>query len=315
MGSGPEGYQQGAFPAPFAEWNGRYRDTVRRYWRGVGGVSELATRVSGSSDLFAPARAPQASINFVACHDGFTLLDLVSYSRKHNLANGEGNRDGADWNESSNWGTEGPSADTEVLALRAQVARNLLATLVLSLGVPMLGHGDELGRTQQGNNNAWCQDTGLSWMPWTASPFSVAMLGFTHRVLSFRRRYEVFVGHSFSRSLPRPRPSRTGSKPTALQCARPHGRTNTYRRWPSYCRRAFGPRGATSIPGEVLLALNGGGEATTFVLPSGTWRLMLDTERPDAEEDSVAGVVGRGPHAAPAGARGRAVTTWRCRAP
>ena len=294
---GPEGYRQGAFPAPFAEWNGRYRDTVRRFWRGVGGVSELATRVSGSSDLFAPARAPQASINFVACHDGFTLLDLVSYARKHNLANGEGNRDGADWNESSNWGTESPTADTEVLALRAQVARNLLATLVLSLGVPMLGHGDELGRTQQGNNNAWCQDSGLSWMPWTASPFSEAMLNFTRRVLSLRRRYEVVHRAEFLPEPPAPE--------TAAHWLEADGSPMRDAAWKDEHRQALAvvlqtgvrdPDGARSIPGEVFLALNGGGEATTFVLPSGTWRLMLDTERPGAEEDSVAGAVRAGPH-------------------
>ena len=156
---GPAGYQQGGFPPPFAEWNGRFRDTVRRFWRGVGGVNDVATRLSGSSDLFPPPRAPQSSVNFIACHDGFTLQDLVSYERKHNLANGERNRDGADWNESRNWGIEGPTADAQVLELRARAMRSMMATLVLSLGVPMLNQGDELGRTQQGNNNPWNQDS------------------------------------------------------------------------------------------------------------------------------------------------------------
>ena len=186
---GPNGYQQGGFPQPFAEWNGRFRDTVRRFWRGVGGVNDLATRLSGSSALFPPPRAPQSSVNFTA-HDGFTLQDLVSYERKHNLVNGERNRDGADWNESRNWGVEGPTADPQILELRARVMRGMMATLVLSLGVPMLNQGDEVGRTQQGNNNPWNQDTASSWLSWISSPASERMLAFTRRLLALRRRYQ-----------------------------------------------------------------------------------------------------------------------------
>jgi glycogen operon protein len=162
----PGGYQLGAFPAAYGEWNGRYRDVVRRFWRGEGGVAELATRLSGSADVFG-ARRPEASINFVTAHDGFTLADLVAYADKHNHANGEGNRDGESENFSANGGVEGPTDDPAIRAARARQRRNFLATLMLSLGVPMVSGGDEFGRTQQGNNNAYCHDSPLSWTPWT----------------------------------------------------------------------------------------------------------------------------------------------------
>ncbi len=164
---GHGGYQVGQFPVRWAEWNGLYRDTVRDFWRGRASVADLATRVAGSSDLYADdGRKPFASVNFVTAHDGFTLADLVSYDQKHNEANGEDNRDGTDDNRSWNCGVEGPTDDPEVLALRSRQRRNLLATLFLSQGVPMLLGGDELGRTQHGNNNAYCQDNELSWFRW-----------------------------------------------------------------------------------------------------------------------------------------------------
>ena len=157
---GPGGYQVGNFPVLWTEWNGKYRDSVRRFWKGDGGtVSEFATRLAGSSDLYQDdGRQPYASINFVTCHDGFTLHDLVSYNDKHNEANGEDNRDGADDNNSWNCGVEGPTDDPAIIALRERQKRNLLATLLLSQGVPMICGGDELGHTQNGNNNAYCQD-------------------------------------------------------------------------------------------------------------------------------------------------------------
>src|SRR4051795_908641 len=165
---GPGGYQVGNFPPLWTEWNGKYRDSVRQFWRGeAGSVSELATRLSGSNDLYAHSgRQPYASINFVTAHDGFTLHDLVSYDTKHNEANGEDNRDGENNNLSWNCGVEGPTDDPEIRALRERQKRNFLATMLLSQGVPMISHGDEIGRTQQGNNNAYCQDNELSWIDW-----------------------------------------------------------------------------------------------------------------------------------------------------
>jgi isoamylase len=166
---GPGGYQLGAFPAPWSEWNGRYRDAARETWRGRSTRPELARRLAGSSDIFAPPRSPVASLNFVTSHDGFTLADVVSYDTKHNDANGEGNRDGDNANHSWNGGAEGPSTDPAVLLGRRSRRRSMLATLLLSAGVPMLRGGDELGGTQQGNNNAYCQDNEISWLDWSGA--------------------------------------------------------------------------------------------------------------------------------------------------
>ena len=287
---GPGGYQQGAFPQPFAEWNGRFRDSVRRFWRGVGGVSELATRLSGSSDLFPPPRAPQSGVNLIACHDGFTLHDLVSYERKHNLANGERNRDGADWNESRNWGIEGPTADTQVLELRQRVMRSMMATLALSLGVPMLNQGDEVGHTQHGNNNPWNQDTALSWLPWISSPASERMLAFTRQVLALRRRYQVFRRLEFL-----PDHESAGAVAHWLHLT---GAIMTEACWNDRGRHALAvllqtaKDGSTDANGvRLLLALNGGSLPVQQQLPEGRWRLVLDTNRPGVEGESVAGAV------------------------
>jgi isoamylase len=188
---GEGGYQVGNFPVLWAEWNGIYRDVVRGYWRGDGGlVDHLAFRLTGSSDLYERSgRRPYASINFVTAHDGFTLADLVSYNEKHNEANGEDNRDGTDDNLSWNFGVEGPTDDDEIMALRARQQRNFLATLLLSQGVPMLQAGDELGRTQGGNNNAYCQDNEISWLDWNLDERREALLEFTRRVI------QIFHGH------------------------------------------------------------------------------------------------------------------------
>ena len=287
---GPAGYQQGGFPQPFAEWNGRFRDTVRQFWRGVGGVNDLATRLSGSSDLFPPPRAPQSSVNFIACHDGFTLHDLVSYERKHNLANGERNRDGADWNESRNWGIEGPTADAQVLELRTRAMRSLMATLVLSLGVPMLNQGDEVGRTQQGNNNPWNQDNASSWLPWISSPASELMLSFTRRLLALRRRYRVFRRLEFL-----PEHESTGAVAHWLDRS---AAVMTEACWNDRGRNALAVLLQTGVEGardgddvRLLLALNGGALGAQQQLPEGAWRLVLDTTHPGSEGDSMAGAV------------------------
>jgi isoamylase len=196
---GDGGYQVGNFPPLWTEWNGKYRDTVRDYWRGEAHtLGEFASRITGSSDLYAHSgRKPIASINFITAHDGFTLRDLVSYNEKHNEANLEDNRDGESHNRSWNCGVEGPTEDPGVNALRARQQRNLLTTLILSQGVPMLAHGDELGRTQQGNNNVYCQDNELSWMDWELDKEQESLLGFTRRLIAIRRSQPVFQRRRF----------------------------------------------------------------------------------------------------------------------
>src|SRR4051795_8383216 len=190
---GEGGYQVGNFPSKWTEWNGKYRDAVRRFWRGDGGVvSELATRLSGSSDLYEQSgRRPYASINFITAHDGFTLADLVSYNQKHNDANGEFNSDGENHNLSWNCGIEGPTDDRRVLEVRARQRRNLMTTLLLSVGVPMISGGDELCRTQGGNNNAYCQDNEISWVDWTADDAIERLLRFVKKLTGLRHKYPV----------------------------------------------------------------------------------------------------------------------------
>jgi len=188
---GPAGYQLGRFPTGWAEWNDRFRDNVRSFWRGDrGSVRALAARIEGSADVFDPGQRPprESSLNFVTCHDGFTLQDLVSYEHKHNLANGEGNRDGHNHNLSSNWGVEGPTDSLAILGEREKVKRSLLATLAFSRGVPMLSHGDELGRTQLGNNNAYCQDNELTWIDWDLDDTKLRFLEFVRQVFTLRRQ-------------------------------------------------------------------------------------------------------------------------------
>jgi len=193
-----DSYDLGQFPVLWHEWNGRYRDSMRDFWRSqqTGGIAEFATRFAGSSDLYGPGRrTPSASVNLITVHDGFTLRDLVSYDTKHNQANGESNRDGTNDNRSWNCGAEGPTPDPEVLALRARQSRAMLTTLLLSFGVPMLLGGDELGRTQGGNNNAYCQDNEISWFDWSA--VDPGLLSFTAALVAFRRSHPVFRRHRF----------------------------------------------------------------------------------------------------------------------
>ncbi|MGH7064352.1 MAG: glycogen debranching protein GlgX, partial [Stellaceae bacterium] len=199
---GPYGYQLGNFPPGWAEWNGQYRDTVRRYWKGDEGVvADLASRIAGSSDIFGSrGRRAWASINFITAHDGFTLQDLVGYNDKHNEANGEDNRDGSDNNLSWNCGAEGPSDEPEIVSLRDRQKRNLLATLLLSLGVPMLLAGDEIGRSQNGNNNAYCQDNEISWIDWQSiRPEDQNLRRFVAFLVHLRRAHRVFSRPRFLR--------------------------------------------------------------------------------------------------------------------
>ena len=195
---GPGGYQVGEFPPGWAEWNDKYRDTVRDYWRGELTVGALAQRLYGSADIFdRHGRRPQASVNFVTCHDGFTLNDLVSYNERHNEANGEENRDGHADNRSWNCGAEGQTDDEAVNALRKQQMRNFLATLLLSQGTPMLAAGDEFARTQQGNNNAYCQDNEISWVDWTLAETNIAQVRFVQSLTALRRRYPILRRNRF----------------------------------------------------------------------------------------------------------------------
>jgi glycogen operon protein len=194
---GQGGYQVGNFPPLWSEWNGKYRDTVRDFWRGQSAtLPEFASRLTGSSDLYeASGRRPVASVNFVTAHDGFTLADLVAYNNKHNEANGEENRDGSDDNRSWNCGAEGPTDDPAILALRARQQRNFLTTLLLSQGIPMLLHGDEFGRTQRGNNNVYCQDNEISWLDWGHQQEGLAE--FTAWLVRLRREHPVFRRRRF----------------------------------------------------------------------------------------------------------------------
>ena len=201
---GEGGYQVGNFPVGWAEWNDRYRNTVRSYWKGDAGVvGDLAYRITGSSDLYAHSgRRPYASVNFITAHDGFTLQDLVSYNEKHNEANGEDNRDGNNDNRSWNCGVEGPTDDPNIQALRAKQKRNLLATLLLSQGVPMLYAGDAIGHTQMGNNNAYCQDNPISWLNWNLQPQDRDLLAFVQRMINLRKRHPVFRRKRFFQGRP-----------------------------------------------------------------------------------------------------------------
>jgi isoamylase len=289
---GPGGYQVGNFPTGWAEWNGRYRDTLRRFWRGdPGQLAELGYRLSGSSDLYSRGgRNPYAGINFVTCHDGFTLEDLVSYSQKHNEANGEEGRDGADENYSSNWGVEGPSEAVNIVRTRARMKRNFMASLAFSQGVPMILHGDELGRTQSGNNNAYCQDNEVSWVDWELDELDRAFLDFTCQVFAVRAQNPVLRRRSFFRGGP---VSEDGLKDVTW--LRPDGEEMTEADWRDPENRVLGmlihgeatdemdERGRP-IKGETLLLLvNASNRARYFTLPQmdepGVWIDLSNTSR------------------------------------
>jgi isoamylase len=284
---GPGGYQVGNFPVLWAEWNGPYRDTMRDFWRRSGNLGAFASRFTGSSDLYQrDGREPFASINFGTAHDGFTLRDLVSYNEKHNEANGEGNRDGTDDNRSWNMGVEGDTDDAEVNAARARQQRNFLATLLLSQGVPMLLGGDELGRTQHGNNNAWCQDNEISWFDWdNADPASSE---FVRTLIAFRREHPVFRRATFLSGT-----ETRGSGLPDVWWFRPDGRRMTQRDWqqlPGCTLGVFlngdeipsrGPHGEEIADDSFLLLFNASAEPVTFTLPTrrfgARWELVLAT--------------------------------------
>jgi glycogen operon protein len=296
---GQGGYQVGNFPVLWTEWNGKYRDSVRRFWRGDGGtVSELATRLAGSNDLYAHnGRQPYASINFITAHDGFTLNDLVSYNEKHNEANLEENRDGENHNASWNCGVEGETEDPEIRALRERQKRNFLATLMLSQGVPMISHGDEVGRTQKGNNNAYCQDNEISWIDWNLDPEKRTLLNFTTKLVHFRltqptlRRRRYFQGRDI----------RGGAVKDVAWLA-PDGREMTDDAWNSDFVRSIGmllnggaieelnERGEPIIGDSLLALLNAHSDKVAFTLPpleqNQQWRLVVDTFEPHGADRS-----------------------------
>lgn len=292
---GPGGYQVGNFPPGWTEWNGKYRDSVRRFWKGDGGLaSEIATRLSGSSDLYERSgRKPYASINFITCHDGFSLEDLVSYDHKHNEANGEQNRDGADDNASWNCGVEGPTSDPKILKLRDRQKRNLIATLMLSQGVPMIYGGDELSHSKQGNNNAYCQDNDLSWPGWELNERQLSFLSFVKDTVLLWKSQPVFQRRNFflGKSI-----RQTGAH--AISWFSPEGGEMVDGAWSDPMTRCLGMRLAGDLIGEVdergnpivgdtiLLLMNAHWEAIPFALPSTKpghqWNLLFDTARPDA---------------------------------
>ena len=226
---GEGGYQVGNFPGLWTEWNGKYRDTVRDYWRGEPAtLGEFASRLTGSSDLYeVSSRRPSASINFVTAHDGFTLNDLVSYNEKHNEANGEDNRDGESHNRSWNCGVEGPTDDPDIVALRCRQMRNFWATLMISQGTPMITHGDEIGRTQNGNNNVYCQDSELSWMDWSLVDKNADLLTFARKVTTLRKNHPVFRRRRFFEG----EPIRTGDEVRDIAWLTPGGREMTHEDW------------------------------------------------------------------------------------
>jgi isoamylase len=299
---GPGGYQVGNFPPLWTEWNGRYRDTARDFWRGEPAtLGEFASRLCGSADLYQnDGRHPFSSINFITAHDGFTLNDLVSYNEKHNEANGEDNRDGEGHNRSWNCGVEGPTDDPEVLALRAKQRRNLLATLFLSQGVPMICHGDELGRTQRGNNNTYCQDNELSWIDWENA--DETLLDFTRTLTAFRHRHQVFQRRRFFTGLPVT--ARGGGDPLPdLEWFTPDGRQMAGDDWGNDFGRAValfvngegirerGQYGQRHVDSSFLLCFNAHDAPIEFVTPpteyGEKWEKVIETAEPAAGRQSV----------------------------
>jgi glycogen operon protein len=267
---GEGGYQVGNFPALWSEWNGKYRDTIRDYWRGEDRtLAEFASRIAGSSDLYEDdGRHPNASINFVTAHDGFTLADLTAFNEKHNEANGEGGADGESHNSSWNCGAEGPTDDPAVNELRARQRRNFITTLLLSQGIPMLLGGDEMARTQGGNNNAYCQDSEISWFDWERQDGE--LLAFTQRVIDFRRRHPVFRRRRFS---------------TAKEMGwfRPDGLAMSDQDWDSGYAKSLG----LLLDGDAITETDGRGEpirGESFLLVFNAHFEDLDFHMPDVGE-------------------------------
>jgi glycogen operon protein len=299
---GPGGYQVGNFPPQWTEWNGKFRDTVRDFWRGEdASLGEFASRLTGSADLYEhTARRPVASINFVTAHDGFTLRDLVSYNEKHNEANGEDNNDGESNNNSWNCGVEGPTDDPEINALRDRQQRNLIATTILSQGVPMICHGDELGRTQGGNNNGYCQDNEITWIDWSSA--DEELLEFTASVSALRAAHPVFRRRRFFNGRPVRRRGSEGLPD--ISWFRPDGSEMDDEDWDS----GFGKSVAVYLNGHGIPDLDARGQRVTddsfvlcfnahyepieFVLPPGefgkAWQPVIDTAAGAGEIDDAA---------------------------
>ncbi|EIV93245.1 glycogen debranching enzyme GlgX [Frankia sp. QA3] len=309
---GEGGYQVGNFPPLWTEWNGKYRDTVRDFWRGQDhGIAEFASRLTGSSDLYENSgRRPWASINFITAHDGFTLRDLVSYNEKHNEANGEDNRDGSDDNRSWNCGVEGPTDDPDVLSLRTAQTRNLLTTLLLSQGVPMLVAGDEMGRTQHGNNNAYCQDNPISWLDWADAERNADLVEFVGLLSRLRRDHPIFRRRRFFQGV-----SLRGQGAAAGAAAnddpavkdivwlRPDGTEMTDTDWESGTARSLGvylngegipdpdALGQSIVDDSFLLFFNAHYEPVAFRVPApsfgASWETVVDTRKSTAEIDAT----------------------------
>ena len=287
---GEGGYQVGEFPLLWSEWNGKYRDTVRDFWRGEDSLlADFAYRFTGSSDLYQNnGRNPSASINFVTAHDGFTLRDLVSYNEKHNIANGENNRDGESHNRSWNCGAEGETDNPEILQIRARQQRNFLVTLLLSQGVPMLVCGDEMGRSQGGNNNAYCQDNEISWVNWQPESADQALLNFTQRLIEFRRQHPVFRQRKWFQGR-----AIHNSDANDIAWFNPDGSEMTRHQWDSDFAKAVsiflngeaiatvGSRGERILDNSFLLFFNAHCEPLKFAIPAKLqawdWSVVIDT--------------------------------------
>ncbi|KOG87562.1 glycogen debranching protein, partial [Streptomyces varsoviensis] len=305
---GEGGYQVGNFPPLWTEWNGKFRDTVRDMWRGEPRtLAEFGSRLTGSSDLYqGDGRRPLASVNFVTCHDGFTLHDLVSYNEKHNEANGEDNQDGESHNRSWNCGVEGETDDPEVLTLRERQMRNFIATLMLSQGVPMLSHGDEFARTQGGNNNAYCQDNEISWVRWPAprggdsgaeeADPARRMFDFTRAMVWLRRDHAVFRRRRFFHGRPM---QGTHDELSDISWFTPEGEDMVQRDWQADQAKSLtvflngsaisepGPRGEAITDDSFLLMFNAHDEPMEFTVPvdhGRQWQLIVDTARPEGVE-------------------------------
>jgi len=304
---GPGGYQVGEFPAMWREWNGKYRDCLRDYWRGSSGVNELGWRLSGSADLYgSEGRSPFASVNFITAHDGFPLRDLVTYEHKHNEANLEENRDGTDDNRSRNYGVEGETTDPEINRVRHRQLRNMLTSLLLSTGVPMILGGDEFGRTQQGNNNAYCQDNDISWYDWAWEPWQRDLVDFTRTLLTVRRHHRAFRQRFFFQGVPR----QAGEAPD-LGWLSPAGQPLTEAEWNDPSTRTIGMylsgdlhplTGAIAVePAEpaddsFLLIMHSGDDHQAFNLPGepygDQYRRLFDTHDDQVTQASWTDVAG-----------------------
>src|SRR3569833_2953652 len=297
---GEGGYQVGKIPPGRGEWNGKYRDSVRDYWNGTEGMlGEFANRITGSADLYADYRRPTASINFITAHDGFTLPDLVSYNERHNEANGEDNNDGESHNRSSNYGTEGPTDDPMINELRKRQKRNFLATLFLSQGVPMLLAGDEIGRTQQGNNNAYCHDSALNWVDWDIAKQDKELLRFVRYLIRLRKRHPIFRRRRFFQGR-----DIVGAGVKDVTWLTPLGEEVTAQEWQHSFARCLGlflagdaidehdERGRRIRADNFILLFNAHHEDIPFILPAqpanARWEVVVDTSHGDGR-----GAVGR----------------------